>query len=150
MGSRPDARPTSVTILLWGVFIVGALNGWRAASWWQQRQLMAGLDLSATMTFHVLAAFIWMLVCWGLALGLWQRRYYVRWAIPGFLACYALFRLAILLFLAQTPPAPDAWMLPVVVYGVLLGVTSWICWRPANVPYWRSKMMHLRSISSHS
>jgi hypothetical protein len=136
MAVPAKSRPLSVTILLWGVIILGAVNGWRALGWFQQRQILRGLDVTTPLLIELILALVWCAVFLIVALNILRRRR-SRWAVPLAIGLYGLYRIGLLVYLVVTPPATEALLLPAVTYGTATLLAIVICWWPGHADYWQ-------------
>lgn len=72
-------RPRSVTLLALVVFILGLAQGVRAATFFQQRAVLAGLGLSIPLPYAVGAAAVWCAALLAAAAGLWNLGRWAGW-----------------------------------------------------------------------
>jgi hypothetical protein len=72
-------RPRSVTLLAVVVFVLGLVQGLRAATLFQQRALLSGLDLSIPLPYAILTASGWCVALSAAGLSLWRLRRWAGW-----------------------------------------------------------------------
>lgn len=89
--SRPGERPKSVTIIAWGVIILGLVNSWRALTLFQQRQLLLNLDAVLDPAVVAVATAIWSTIFIVIATAIFRRKPSIRWLTPIMLFIYALY-----------------------------------------------------------
>ena len=101
--SQPGERPWSVTLVAWGVFLLGMINGWRAVTIFRQRKLL--LDLGVTLDPAVTAAVavVWSLLFVAAAVAIYRRHPASRWLTPLLLVAYALIGIALTGIWRATP-----------------------------------------------
>ncbi len=132
------ARPRTVTITLWGVFILGAWNVGRALTLGQQSRLLLEFGVVPDPRWRLIIALMWSSLFWGLTILLKRKRPITRQAIPLLILVYALFELGFLFFFAQAMPARRAWLVNMVFYGILFLFVSWALNRPAAKVYFKA------------
>ena len=118
-------RPLTVTLTLWGVFLLGVWNVGRSIAWGRQSHILLALGATPDPRLQLIIAVVWGLVFLGLALALWQRRPFVRRAVPISLTLYAVYRFSLLHFFAQVPLNRQGWLLLLLVY---LAAIVWAHW----------------------
>ena len=128
-------RPLTVTLTLWGVFLLGVWNAGRAIAWGRQSNILLALGATPDPRLLLVIAVVWGLVFLGLALMLWQRRPFVRQAVPISLTLYAIYRLSLLLFFAQVPLNRQGWLLYSMVYLAVIVFTQWALNRASAQSY---------------
>ncbi len=150
MPSTP--RPISVTIVFWGVFLLGLWNIGRFIALSQQRSLLTELDSSVDPRFRLGMALFWAIVFVGLAIGLvWKRpfltrlkrlnrlRHFTRRAIPITLLLYAVYELSLTTFYAQAPLAQNSWRINGPFYIILILFSIWGVGRTAVNKYFEEE-----------
>lgn len=125
--SLPTAakRPLTVTLTLWGVFLLGVWNIGRAIALGRQSSILLALGATPDPRVRLVISIIWALSFLGLALALWRRRPFTRQAVPISLLLYALYRLSLLHFFTQVPVNWQSWLLQSMLY---VGVTVFAQW----------------------
>lgn len=119
------SRPRSVTITLWGVIAFGVWNLARALAIWQEQIAALNLEISPDPRWRALLALAWALLFLGMAGALWRKRPFSRRFIPALFVLFTLAELAILQFWRVTPLNPQAWQLPLVIYGLAVLASFW-------------------------
>ena len=131
---RRKVRPLSVTVVVWGISLLGLANGWRAAGIFRQSGLLLALSASPDPRLRALVALFWAIVFVVLAIALWLRWSLVRWAIPGALFLYGLYQIGLIGFFAQTAESTKGWTVNAAIYGVIILFLIWILnRRPARL-----------------
>ncbi len=102
--SSPTGRPRSVTLTLWGVFLLGIWNVGRALALLQQRELLQELAARPDPMVRLLLALAWGCAFFVLAEGLRRKRPLTRPLIPLAIALYALYEISLLVFIAPVRP----------------------------------------------
>jgi hypothetical protein len=115
--SSPTGRPRSVTLTLWGVFLLGIWNVGRALALFQQRELLQELAARPDPMVRLLVALMWGCAFFVLAEGLRRKRPFSRPLIPLAIALYALYEISLLAFIAPVRPP---W--PVLAFDSLLAL----------------------------
>jgi hypothetical protein len=114
-------RPRSVTITLWGIFLLGAWNVARSIALVQQSAVLLTLEVRPDPRWHLIISLVWAIAFLALAFALWQKQPFARQAIPLLLLLYGLYELSLLVIFVQSPPARLTWLLNTLAYvGVIL------------------------------
>jgi hypothetical protein len=115
------ARPRTVTITLWGVFLLGTWNAGRALAVGWRSELLLEIGVQPDPRWRLMVALLWSLIFWGAALALWRNQPIARLVIPVLLFFYALSEFGFLLFLSQSTLAKRAWLMYTVFHlGTIL------------------------------
>lgn len=80
-------------------------------------------------------ALVWMLLLWAAALALWQKRPFIRRAIPFILIVYTAYELGLLLIFAQAGPARSGWLANTLFYLAISVFSYWALNRTAVKSY---------------
>lgn len=107
----------------------------QAIAWGRQSNVLLALGATPDPRLRLVVAVVWSLVFLGLALALWQRRPFVRQAIPISLTLYAVYRLSLLLFFAQVPLNPQGWLLRLMIYLAAIVCAQWALNRAGTKSY---------------
>lgn len=124
-------RPRSVTIMVWGVFLLGLANGWRAIGLGQQADLLLALGSSLNPWVGVGLAVFWSGVFITAAAALRQGRTWTQLTIPGLILGHGLYQLILVLSFAQTAHARGVWPVLVLAFGVGFLFSLWALKRPS-------------------
>ena len=136
MNASPNC-PRSVTLTFWGVFLLGGWNCGRLLVTSLNYRLLATFSTTPTPLFRLVMALVWMLLLWLAALVLWQRRPFIRRAIPSILIVYAVYELSLLLLFAQTDPARSSWLINTLFYLFIIVFSYWALNRTAVTSYFK-------------
>lgn len=120
----PINRPRSVTLTLWGVFLLGVWNLGRALALGLQRDLLRELASHPDPTFRLILALVWGVVFIGLAEALRRKRPFTRRLIPLMITGYALYEIGLILFFA----AGLAWQTLGLEILLAAGATGYSYW----------------------
>ena len=123
-GRRRD-RPRSVTLIAWGVFLLGLVNGWRALGFLRQRNVLEELGIVPDPLIAILIALLWAAVFMILAVFVWQGRSITRLLAPVVLFLYALYQLLLVALFAQSGQSQIGLTGNVGLYTVTLLFTIW-------------------------
>lgn len=118
-------RPFPVTIVLFGVLFLGAINAWRAFALSQQFSLSLALNIQPHPSVRIGLAIFWAGMFWGAAYFLARRRSWVMTAIPLLLALYAIVDLLLQAVFTIEPTPPAIWLMRTIAYAALVLLTSW-------------------------
>ena len=134
---KPKTRhPRSVTLALWGVFLLGMWNFGRALALSQQMALLRALSIQPDPRFRLIIALIWGFVFVGLYWFLRQKRPFTRKLLPLSLMLYAIYELSLTILFAQTPLAKQAIWLNLSFYLSLILFITWALNRTAANNYY--------------
>ena len=106
--SQPGDRPRSVTLVTWGVFLLGIINGWRAYALFQQRGLLLDQGMSLDPAFLAAASVIWSVLLIGVAISIYRRWLAARWITPALLAIYTLYIIVLQGFKIEVPDSASS------------------------------------------
>jgi hypothetical protein len=123
--ARQSNRPLSVTLLTWGVFLLGLVNAWRAVALFKQSKLLLNLGATLDPRLRMFFALIWALVFLAISLSIWRRWKAARFVTPIFLILYAAYQFGLIRFFSQTFGVNDNWQTDIVLYTAALIFTIW-------------------------
>ncbi|MBK8431443.1 MAG: hypothetical protein IPL28_09215 [Chloroflexi bacterium] len=123
----------AVTIIRWGVFILGGVQGWQVWAISQQMAVLRPLSPSFPPETRLVLAAVWCLIWLGLVLALWQRRPWTRWAVPVTILLYTTYHL-LLLATAVSPYAQGGWTGNLLLGVAAAGFTTWALKPSASQP----------------
>ena len=130
-------RPLTVTLTIWGVFLLGGWNLGRLLTLWLNFRLLTTFATSPSPLFRLILATIWTVLFWTAALALWQKRPFTRRAIPSILTIYMIFELGILFLFTQSGPARSGWLISAFFYLLCIAFSYWALNRTAVQSYFR-------------
>ena len=122
---RRRDRPRSVTLIAWGVFLLGLVNGWRALGLFRQRRLLQELDVVPDPLITLLIALLWAAVFVILALFVWQGRPITRLLAPLALFFYAFYQLLLVSVFARSDQSSNGLIGTIGLYLVAVLFTIW-------------------------
>ncbi len=131
----PENRPHSVTLTIWGVFLLGGWNFGRLLTLWLNFRLLTTFATTPSPLFRLILAAVWTVVLWSVSLTLWQKRSFTRRAIPSILIIYMIVALGILLTFSQSGLARSGWLLRALFYLVCISFSYWALNRAAVQSY---------------
>lgn len=135
---RRPARPRSVTITLWGVFLLGAWNAAEAVTLGRKSGLFLELDVVPNPRIRIALALVWAILFGLQTVLIIQKRQSSRRATPLLLALYALTELTLLLIFAKAPAAKRSLLPNALFYGVAISFTYWALNRSAADSYFEA------------
>ncbi len=136
MVRRPISnRPRSVTYTVYGVFILGIVNVWRAVVLGQQMALLWHYNPSLNPLVRLIVSLIIAVVSVWLAAALWHKKPFTRQATPLLLLACALYRMVLLALWVQSPVARQGWLGEMVLYAAAILFTTWALNRRASQAY---------------
>jgi DNA-binding XRE family transcriptional regulator len=130
--SQQPSRPLSITLIAWGTFLLGLANGWRAVGLNRQSSILIELEVVPDPRLRLAIALAWAIVFLVLAGMLWFRRRLTRWAIPGLVAVYSLYQMALTVLFFRSPDAARGWPLTVLLSLMVVVGLTWFLNRAAN------------------
>ena len=130
-------RPRSVTIMIWGVFLLGLANGWRAIGLGQQADLLVALGSSLNPWVGVGLAVVWSVVFIITAVALWQHRTWTQIAVPGLILLHGLYQIALVILFAQSAVSRSVWPVLALAFGVAFLFSLWALKRPSVCWYFK-------------
>ena len=89
-------RPFFVTLIMWGVYLLGSWNALRVTSLLHQNNLLKEQAISPNLTLQIVMALVWAVVFVGLAGAIWGKRQFTRYLTPLALFLYGTTELIIL------------------------------------------------------
>ena len=120
-----EKRPRSVTITLVGVILLGAWSAAQAFAMAQQVTLLLALNIRPDPRLLLVLAAGWMLIFWGLAIGLRRRWSFTRWLIPLLFLLYALYEFVLRGLFVRIPISGQSWLLRILLYSVAVLFAIW-------------------------
>lgn len=129
----PTTRPRSVTLTLWGVFLLGVWNFGRALALLQQRELLQELEARPDPVFRLGMALVWGVMFAGLAVALYRRRPFTRRLLPLMIAVYAFYEIGLILIF--TVAGPSTLVLETLLAAGAVGFCYWALNRPVVTQY---------------
>lgn len=128
--------PRSVTILRWGVLLLGLRQLWQAVAINQQSALLTELGASPVgwqlrLWGALIAALLALLIC-GL---LWLRQRSSRWLTPLLCGGVTLYELLVRITIDPSAVARQSWPLTLLIGGLATAVVVWLVTRPAALSY---------------
>ena len=133
--NNPGERPRSVTLVAWGVFLLGIINGWRAVTIFRQRRLLLDLDVTLDPAVVAVAAAVWSLLFVAAAVIIYRRHPASRWLTPLLLAAYALFGFALTAIWGEAPESGGGLRLTTFFSIVIIIFVIWVLNRKAAREY---------------
>ena len=134
--AQSSRRPRSVTLTLWGVFLLGVWNLARALALGQQRDLLQELAAKPDPTLRLVIALVWGAVFLGLVEALRRKRPFTRRLIPLTIMLYTLYEIGLILFF--TTAARETLALDILTAVGLVAFTGWTLNRTAAAPYFHN------------
>jgi len=132
-------RPRTVTLALWGVFLLGVWNFGRAVALLQQMDLLLEINVQPDPRFRFIMALIWGIVFIGLWWLVRKKRPFTRKFLPLVLILYAVYELSLTILFAQTSLAQQALRLNLSFYLLLVLFITWALNRSASNNYFTTK-----------
>ena len=137
--SQPGERPWSVTLVAWGVFLLGMINGWRAVTIFRQRRLLLELGVTLDPAVTAAAAAVWSLLFVAAAVTIYRRQPASRWLTPVLLAANALFGIALTSIWRATPDSSGGLTLTTLFSIAIFIFVIWVLNRRAARDYFVSE-----------
>ena len=137
--NNPGERPRSVTLVAWGVFLLGIINGWRAVTIFRQRRLLLDLDVTLDPAVVAVAAAVWSLLFIAAAVIIYRRHPASRWLTPLLLAAYALFGFALTAIWGEAPESGGGLRLTTFFSIAIIIFVIWVLNRKAAREYFVTK-----------
>ncbi len=132
---RWGGRPRSVTLVGWGVFLLGLANGWRAVGLYRQFSLLLELDVTPDPRLSMILAMLWAVALTLAAVALWQGRRFAKWVIPVILFFYGLYQLNLAALFTQAASSRYELVFDASLYGVAILFSIWALNRKAAREY---------------
>ncbi len=122
----PRKRPFTVTIVLWGVFLLGVWNVGRVIALYRQQDLLTSLAIQPPPQLQMAVSAVWAGLFLGMGWALRQKRPFVRRLIPLTLSLYAIWRIGLLIYF--TRPEYTVHLRPLYYLGYLIAIlfTTWV------------------------
>ena len=133
-GSGLETRPRSVTLIGWGVLLVGLANIWRSAGLIRQIDLLRELDVTPDPMLRLVLSIAWAVIFTLLAAAIWRRQALVRWLVPLALILYVLYRLGISSLSAVNEGLESFWLW-LLAFVILILFSIWSLNRPPGAAY---------------
>jgi len=118
-------RPFFVTLIMWGVLLLGGWNALRVAALLHQNNLLQEQALLPDLRVQIGAAVVWAILFVGLAGGVWRKRPFTRYAVPLTLLLYGAYELSTLLLYAHPLTRWQNWPTNTLFYITITLFTAW-------------------------
>ena len=133
-------RPRSVTLTLFGVFLLGVLNFCRVLALSRQMGLLLEKAVQPDPRFRFIMALVWGCVFMGLWWLIRKKRPFTRKLLPLVLILYAVYELGLMAIFAQTDLARQARWFDLGFYLILIVFTIWALNRAAADDYFTNNI----------
>jgi ABC-type enterochelin transport system permease subunit len=133
------SRPLSVTLVTWGVFILGLANAWRALALYRQSDLLLELGTSLDPRVRLLLALIWAAVFVSLAISLWRRWTTARFLTPALILIYTIYELGISSLFALSTESLKGLPANLAIVGAAIAFSVWALNRKAARQYFEAR-----------
>lgn len=120
-----SSRPFSVTLVTWGVFILGLANAWRALALYRQSDLLLELGVSLDPRIRLFLALIWAAVFVTLAISIGRRWATARFLAPILILFYSIYELGISSLFALSSGSLSGLSVNLAMVGVAVAFTAW-------------------------
>ncbi len=117
--------------MMWGVFLLGLANGWRAIGLGQQSELLLTLSASLNPWIGIGLAVFWSIVFIGTAVALWQHRGWTRWMIPLLILMHGIYYLVLVMGFARSAVSRNGWPAIGLLFGLAVLFSIWALYRPS-------------------
>lgn len=124
-------RPRSVTMMIWGIFLLALANGWRAIGLGQQRNLLLALDSSLNPWVGLGLALIWSILFIVAAVALWRRRIWTRIAVPVLLMTHGIYQVVLVTLFSRSAASRNAWTIIGLLFMLAVLFSVWALYRPS-------------------
>ena len=118
-------RPFFVTLIMWGVLLLGGWNALRVAALLHQNNLLQEQAISPNLTFQVAMGVVWAVMFVGLAGAIWGKRPFTRTITPLALPLYGTTELIILNLYANPLTQWQNWPTNTLFYISITLFTAW-------------------------
>jgi hypothetical protein len=132
-----SSRPFSVTLVTWGVFILGLANAWRALALYRQSDLLLELGVSLDPRLRLFLALIWAAVFVILAISLWRRWATARFLAPALILFYSVYELGISSLFALSAETLSGLPANLAMASVAVAFSAWSLNRKAARQYFQ-------------
>jgi len=123
--SRRRIRPRSVTLVIWGVFLLGLANLWRAAGLVRQGDLLRELGAWPDPRLSAVVALVWAFLFVFAALALMNGRSSIRLVTPALLLGYAVYRLGLMWLGSGRSDGNNVSTAAILLYSTATLLTVW-------------------------
>lgn len=131
---RQDSRLRSVTLIGWGVLLLGLVNFWRSIGVYRQIEVLRALNVVPDPQLRFIISVVWGIIFTALALAIWRRTASTRWLVPVTLTVYAIYRAGIYLTSPEGNGVEIVW---VFFFAVWILFSIWALNRAEAERYYR-------------
>ncbi len=118
-------RPFFVTLIIWGVFLLGGWNALRVAALLHQNNLLQEQLIRPNLTIQMVMALAWAIMFVSLAGAMWGKRPFARHATPLALLLYGTYELTLLNLYAHPLTQWQNWPTNTLFYITITLFTAW-------------------------
>lgn len=128
-------RPLTVTLVTWGVFILGLANIWRAIALYQQSNLLLELGVTLDPRLRLFLALIWAVVFISLAISLLRVWTAARFLAPALILFYSIYEFGISSIFTISAESHSGLPLNLAISGAAVVFSAWALNRKAARQY---------------
>ena len=125
-----------MTIVLWGLILLGLWEGGKVVALTRQLRLLLELETSPDPRLRLTMAGVWMGLLLGTAVALWARKPFVRWLVPGLLLVYVVYQLVLMALSVRVSGGAANWLLDVLLATAVILFCTWALNRETATSYY--------------
>jgi hypothetical protein len=129
-------RPRTITIVLWGLILVGLWEGGKVVALTRQLRLLLELETSPDPRLRLVMAGVWTVMLLSTAVALWARKPFARWLVPGLLLVYVVYQFVLVALSVRVSGGTANWLLDVLLATAVLLYCTWALNRETATSYY--------------
>ena len=133
-----DKKPKGVTLITWGLLLLGLANIWRSVGLWRQSDMLLELGIGPDPRLRLAISVAWVVLFGASAATIWTRKRLARLLAPAVLIFYGLYRLALIFIASQTANQDIRIIGNLIFYTALTLFAVWSLNRPLARQYFSS------------
>ena len=133
-----DKKPKGVTLITWGLLLLGLANIWRSVGLWRQSDMLLELGIGPDPRLRLAISVVWAVLFGASAVTIWTRKRLAQWLVPAALILYGLYKLS-LIFIASQSANQDIRIIGNLIFYIALALfAGWVLNRPKARQYFSS------------
>jgi hypothetical protein len=133
-----DRKPKGVTLIAWGLLLLGLANIWRSFGLWRQSDMLLELGIGPDPRLRLAISAAWAVLFGASAVTIWTRKRLAQWLTPGALIFYGLYRLSLIFIASQSANQDIRIIGNLIFYTALILFAGWSLNRPKARQYFSS------------
>ncbi len=133
-----DIKPKGLTLIAWGLLLLGLTNIWRSFGLWRQSDMLLELGIGPDPRLRLAISVAWAVLFGVSAVTIWTQKRLAHLLAPGVLILYGLYRMSLMFFASQSSGQDIRIIGNLIFYAALALFAGWSLNRPKARQYFSS------------